>query len=127
MSRLLRVLTVLFSLSTATAVAYAPSTATAQSLERCEDLGVMVQHVKDGYIVRSLVQGGVAEELGLTRGDLVFAVDGTQPSSLDELHRIIFSGADKAMHDLDVLRGEKHLHTAVYHVGNRIYISGKLH
>jgi S1-C subfamily serine protease len=129
MSRILRTLAVLLTLAGAasTLAVVAPSPAAAQSLEKCEDLGVMVQHVKDGYIVRSLVAGGVAEEIGLTRGDLIFAVDGKQPASLDELHRIIFSGADNAQHDLDVLRGEAHLHTGVYHIGSRIYISGKLH
>lgn len=101
--------------------------AEAQGLERCADLGVMVQHVNDGFIVRSVMRGGIASELGLSRGDLIFAIDGEHPDSLEALHRVIFRGADRAIHDLDVLRGGQHLHAAIYHINDRVYFTNRLH
>jgi C-terminal processing protease CtpA/Prc len=97
------------------------------ALERCDDLGVMVQYVNGGFVVRSMLPGGIAEGMGLMRGDLIFAVDGRPPRSLDDLHAVLFSGEDNALHDLDVLRGDAHLHTSIYHLRGRVYFSGTLH
>jgi hypothetical protein len=40
---------------------------------------------------------------------------------------MIFRGADGAVHDLDVLRGAAHLHTAVYHLHGIVMTQGTLH
>lgn len=117
----------LIGVAGATLTATAPRAATAQSFERCADLGVMVQHIDSGFVVRSVMRGGIANELGLTRGDVVFAIDGQTPNTLDDLHRAIFSGADRAIHDLDVLRGGRHLHAAIYHIGNSVNFTNRLH
>lgn len=122
-----RFMVALACVGVASSTVAAPAVSHAQGLERCYDLGVMVQHVDDGFIVRSVMRGGIANELGLSRGDLIFALDGQHPNSLDDLHRIIFSGADRSIHDLDVLRGGRHLHAAVYHLGDRVFFTNSLH
>ena len=106
-------------------VVHTPATE-AQGLEYCRDLGVMVQHVPQGMAVVSLRGGGVARQLGLRRGDIIWGVDGSHPNSLDELHSMLFSGADGAMHDLDVFRGAMHLHTGVFHMNGLILTRGTL-
>lgn len=111
----------------ASGVASIARPAEAQGLERCGDLGVMVQHVSEGFVVRSVMRGGIANELGLSRGDLIFAIDGEHPQSLDDLHQMIFRGADRSIHDLDVLRRGQHLHAAIYHIDDRVYFTNRLH
>jgi S1-C subfamily serine protease len=103
------------------------STAEAQGLEYCRDLGVMVQHVPAGLSVVALRGGGVGRQLGLRRGDLIWAVDNAHPDTLDQVHEMIFLGADGAVHDLDVLRGAAHLHTGIFHMHGIVVTQGTLH
>ena len=101
-------------------------TAQAQGLEYCRDLGVMVQHTDVGLIVRALRGRGVAGQIGLQPDDLLFAVDGYHPDSLDDLHRVLFTGADHVDHDIDILRGNQHLHVMVFHDHGEIFAHGVL-
>lgn len=103
------------------------STAEAQGIEYCRDLGVMVQHVPAGMSVVALRGGGVGRQLGLRRGDIIWAVDNAHPDTLDQVHEVIFRGADGAVHDLDVLRGAAHLHAAIYHMHGIVMTQGTLH
>ena len=97
------------------------------SFEFCPDLGVLVQRVDAGLFVRVLRGKAIARTLGLRPGDLIFAVNGQHPSSINDLHRVLFTGADNEDHDLDILRGDSHLHAAVFHVDGEIFVHTALH
>jgi S1-C subfamily serine protease len=97
------------------------------SFEYCPDLGVLVQRVDAGLYVRVLRGKAIARTLGLRPGDLIFAVNGEHPASINELHRVLFTGADNEDHDLDILRGDAHLHAAVFHVDGEIFVHTALH
>lgn len=101
----------------------APTAAVAQGMEFCPDLGVLVQHVDGGMLVRA-VRGGVARNLGLQRGDVIFAVNGEHPDSLSQLHHALFAGSDNEDHDIDVLRGNSHLHAMIFHVEGHVFARG---
>jgi hypothetical protein len=109
------------------AVATPPVSAQPSSFEYCADLGVLVQRLDAGLFVRVLRGKPIARTLGLRPGDLVFAVDGEHPTSLDNLHRVLFTKADNVDHDLDILRGDSHLHAAVFHVDGEIFVHTALH
>ena len=110
----------------AVSVASAPI-AEAQGIEYCPDLGVLVQHANEGMYVRGFRGGSVAQQIGLRRGDLVFAINGNHPDSLDDLHRVLFTGGDDEDHDLDIFRGGQHLHTMVFHHDGHILTHSTLH
>jgi S1-C subfamily serine protease len=97
------------------------------SIEFCPDLGVLVQRVDAGLFVRVLRGKAIARTLGLRPGDLIFAVNGEHPASINDLHRVLFTGADNEDHDLDILRGDSHLHAAVFHVDGEIFVHTALH
>jgi len=101
----------------------APTAAVAQGMEFCPDLGVLVQHVDGGMMVR-VVRGGVARNLGLRPGDLIVAVNGEHPDSLSQLHHALFSGGDNEDHDIDVLRGNSHLHAMIFHIEEHVFMRG---
>jgi hypothetical protein len=109
------------------AVATPPLSAQPSNFEYCADLGVLVQRLDAGLFVRVLRGKAIARTLGLRPGDLIFAVDGEHPTSLDELHRVLFTKADNVDHDLDILRGDAHLHAAVFHVDGEIFVHTALH
>lgn len=99
----------------------------AQGFEYSPDLGVLVQHVNAGMLVRAMRRAAFARQLGLQPGDLIFAINGQHPDSLSDIHNMLFTGADDEDHDLDVLRGGQHLHAAVFHHGGEILVHGSLH
>jgi S1-C subfamily serine protease len=118
----------LMALSGATVTGFEPPVAQAQgSLEYCEDLGVLVQHVGGGMVIRAMRGRATARQLGLRPGDLIFAVNGSHPDSIADLHRALFTGADEEDHDLDILRGNAHLHAAVFHSHGQIFVHTALH
>ena len=129
MDKMLRGVLLLAAMVTAGAaasVARAP-TAEAQGMEYCPDLGVLVQHSDGGMFVRAFRGGSLAREIGLQRGDLVFSINGNHPDSLDDLHRVLFTGADNEDHDLDILRNGRHLHAMVFHDHGHILVHSTLH
>ncbi len=130
MKKLLRSIAFVGVLSLSAAVVTGVETPAAHaqgSLEYCEDLGVMVQHISGGMVVRALRGRAVARQIGLRPGDIIFAVDGSHPDSLADLHRVLFTGADEVDHDLDILRGPAHLHAAVFHNHGQIFVHTALH
>jgi S1-C subfamily serine protease len=121
-------LSVAMACSGAAVTHYRTPTAQAQgSLEYCEDLGVLVQYTNAGMIVRAMRGRAIARQLGLRPGDLIFAVNGSHPNSIADLHRLLFTGADDEDHDLDILRGSLHLHAMVFHHGGQILVHTTLH
>jgi S1-C subfamily serine protease len=116
------------TLSVATVTSFQPPAAQAQgSLEFCEDLGVLVQHISGGMVIRAMRGRATARQIGLRPGDIIFAVNGSHPDSLADLHRVLFTGADEEDHDLDILRGNAHLHAAVFHNNGQIFVHTALH
>lgn len=105
----------------------APSVAHAQGMEYCPDLGVFVQHVNGGMQIRAMRRDSIVRQLGLRPGDLIFGVDGRHPDSINELHAMLFAGADNVDHDLDILRGPAHLHAAIFHQSGRVFVHVALH
>ena len=103
------------------------TTAHAQQMEYCPDLGVLMQHVDAGMIVRAMRRAAFAKALGLRPGDLIFAINGQHPDSITQIHDMLFTGADNEDHDLDILRGGRHLHAAVFHLNGQIYVHTSLH
>ena len=101
--------------------------AMAQGLEYCRDLGVLVQSTDGGLWVRAMRGNAAARALGIRPGDLIFAVNGSHPESLSDLHRVLFTGGDNEDHDLDVLRGNRHLHALVFHVNGEVLVHQSLH
>ena len=101
----------------------APTTAVAQGREFCPDLGVLVLHVDGGMQVLAL-RAGVGRNLGLRSGDVIFAVNGEHPDSLSQLHHALFAGADSEDHDIDILRGNAHLHAMIFHVEGHVFARG---
>lgn len=112
--------------SAGSATLFAPA-AVAQGFEYCPDLGVLVEHTGGGFVVRAMRRGAFARQLGLRPGDLVFAVNGAHPDNLNDLHRVLFTGADEEDHDLDILRSGRHLHASVFHSHGEIFVHTALH
>ncbi len=104
-----------------------PRPAMAQGFEYCPDLGVLVEHTGGGFVVRAMRRGAFARQLGLRPGDLVFAVNGDHPDTLNDLHRVLFTGSDEEDHDLDILRNGRHLHASVFHSHGEIFVHTALH
>lgn len=113
----------LMALSGAGTTVVAPTPAVAQGLEYSAALGVLVQHSGAGMLVR-VVRGGVARQLGLQPGDLIFAINGNHPDSLSDLANALFAGADNEDHDMDVIRSGQHLHALLFHVHGQVYMHG---
>ncbi len=115
------------ALSATGGVAVSSRPAMAQGFEYSPDLGVLVEHTGGGFVVRAMRRGAFARQLGLRPGDLVFAVNGDHPDSLNDLHRVLFTGADEEDHDLDILRNGRHLHASVFHAHGEIFVHTALH
>ena len=115
------------ALSATGSVAVSSRPAMAQGFEYSPDLGVLVEHTGGGFVVRAMRRGAFARQLGLRPGDLVFAVNGDHPDSLNDLHRVLFTGADEEDHDLDILRNGRHLHASVFHAHGEIFVHTALH
>jgi S1-C subfamily serine protease len=124
-SRLLGVLALMATTGTGASLV-GERRAEAQPLQYCRDLGVLVQSMDGGLWVRAMRGGATARMLGIRPGDLIFAVNGTHPDSLNDLHRVLFTGGDNEDHDLDVLRGGRHLHALVFHVNGEILVHQSL-
>lgn len=115
------------SLTTLGSGPLAPRAAHAQPMEYCPDLGVLVSHGDGGLVVQGMRRVAIARQLGLRPGDVIFAINGQHPDTLSQLHSMVFSGADNEDHDLDVLRGGRHLHTAIFHVNGQVLTHTSLH
>jgi S1-C subfamily serine protease len=115
------------ALSATGGVAVSSRPAMAQGFEYSPDLGVLVEHTGGGFVVRAMRRGAFARQLGLRPGDLVFAVNGDHPDTLNDLHRVLFTGADEEDHDLDILRNGRHLHASVFHAHGEIFVHTALH
>jgi len=127
MRRLTVVGVLMMGVSGAFAIATPTLSAQPSNFEYCPDLGVLVQRLDAGLFVRVLRGKAIARTLGLRPGDLIFAVNGEHPASINDLHRVLFTGADNEDHDLDILRGDSHLHAAVFHVDGEIFVHTALH
>jgi len=115
-------------LANTAAQSVAVSPAMAQQMEFCPDLGVLVSSSSGGLTVQGMRRGGtISRQLGLRPGDLIFAISGQHPTSLSQLHNILFAGADNEAHDIDVLRDGQHLHASLYHAHGQVFANNTLH
>jgi S1-C subfamily serine protease len=121
------VLAVSLAVASAGSAVLSTPAAMAQGFEYSPDLGVLVEHTGGGFVVRAMRRGAFARQLGLRPGDLVFAVNGDHPDSLNDLHRVLFTGADEEDHDLDIFRNGRHLHASVFHSHGEIFVHTALH
>lgn len=65
----------------------------------------------DGLLVRAVEEGGAADRAGLRRGDVIVAVNNEPLRSIDDLYRVLDSGADAI--ELGVVRTTEELTVAV--------------
>ena len=81
-------------------------------------IGVAIEYSADGISITSLLPGGGAEEVGLTPGDRIIAIDGVSCVPAAAAHRDLIVGEPGTFVDLTVVRADGT--TQDFHVERRL-------
>jgi len=76
------------------AAAYASFNADVEQEGSVTGIGAVIEYTADGMRIAAVLDGGGAQEAGLTRGDLIVAVDGTPCVPAGDQHRALVVGAE---------------------------------